>query len=65
MNPANTPDCAAASAQTDGIPVSNAYRVAVDGKPVTVCEMPTRYGQPYKDGQPLSVYDGTPLRQPM
>lgn len=47
------------------IPVDAAYRVTVGGKSVPVYVMPTRYGESYRDGQPLSVYDGTPLRQPM
>jgi len=47
------------------IPATSDYTVSVNGKPITVYAMPTRYGQSFKDGNPVSVYDGQPLRQPM
>jgi hypothetical protein len=47
------------------IPSTSDYRVSVNGKPLTVYAMPTRYGQSFADGKPLTVYDGQPLRQPM
>jgi hypothetical protein len=54
-----------ATARTDEIPFSDAYIVIVDGKPVSVYAMPTRYGESYQGGQPLPVYNSQPLRQPM
>jgi hypothetical protein len=54
-----------AVAQAETIPVSSDYRVLLNGKPITVYAMPTRYGQSIKDNKPGSVYDGQPLRRPM
>jgi len=39
--------------------------VTVNGVSAPVYIMPTRYGESYLNGQPMPVYDGTPLRQPM
>jgi hypothetical protein len=41
------------------IPITSDYVVSVCGQPATVYAMPTRYGQSFADGKPISVYDGT------
>ncbi len=48
-----------------GIPASSDYAVSVNGHPVAVYAMPTRYGQSLENGKPVPVYDGTPLPLPM
>jgi hypothetical protein len=60
-----TSDPANVCAQPDAVPESADYRVRVNGISITVYAMPTRYGQSFKEGKPISVYDGQPLRQPM
>lgn len=47
------------------IPTTSDYAVSVHGRPVAVYVMPTRYGQALQNGNPVSVYDGQPLRRPM
>jgi len=47
------------------IPATSDYAVSVNGRPVAVYAMPTRYGQTLENGKPVSVYDGAPLRRPM
>ncbi|MBM4164192.1 MAG: hypothetical protein FJ222_07105 [Lentisphaerae bacterium] len=51
--------------QINGIPISTDYRVHVNGVSAPVYIMPTRYGMPYLNGQPMSFYGGEPWHQPM
>lgn len=53
------------SVQTNGIPLTPDYRVQVNGISAPVYIMPTRYGMPFLNGQPMPVYNGQPWQQPM
>jgi len=58
-------DAAVPSVAASCIPLTSDYQVRVNGASVPVYIMPTRYGMPFHNGQPMPVYGGKPWTQPM